>query len=95
MSVSVPAVNTERTAKLFQSDGAQAVILPDEFRFEGEEVRIRRSGAGVLLEPVRRKRSEAEIAAWFAELDRLTELAGPAMPGGRDQPAMQEREWPL
>jgi antitoxin VapB len=43
---------TEMRAKLFQNGASQAVRLPREFRFEGTEVRIRRVGQGVLLEPV-------------------------------------------
>jgi antitoxin VapB len=43
------------TAKLFQNGRSQAVRLPKEFRFEGDEVSIRREGEGVLLEPVRRR----------------------------------------
>ncbi len=40
------------TARLFWSGRSQAVRLPKEFRFEGEEVRIRRHGDAVILEPV-------------------------------------------
>ena len=40
------------TAKLFWSGRSQAVRLPKEFRFEGREVRIRRHGAAVILEPI-------------------------------------------
>jgi len=40
------------TAKLFWTGRSQAVRLPKEFRFEGEEVRIRRQGDAVILEPV-------------------------------------------
>jgi antitoxin VapB len=40
------------TAKLFWSGRSQAVRLPKEFRFEGKEVRIRRRGNAVILEPV-------------------------------------------
>ena len=39
-------------AKLFWTGRSQAVRLPKEFRFEGEEVRIRRRGASVILEPI-------------------------------------------
>jgi len=39
-------------AKLFINGGSQAVRLPKEFRFEGDEVRVRRLGQGVVLEPV-------------------------------------------
>jgi antitoxin VapB len=40
------------TAKLFWSGRSQAVRLPKEYRFEGMEVRIRRQGRAVVLEPV-------------------------------------------
>ena len=39
-------------AKVFWSGRSQAVRLPKEFRFAGKEVRIRRHGTGVLLEPI-------------------------------------------
>lgn len=41
-----------RTAKLFWSGRSQAVRLPKEFRMKGAEVRIRKQGAAVILEPV-------------------------------------------
>ena len=40
------------TAKVFWSGRSQAVRLPKAFRFEGDEVRIRRHGSAVILEPV-------------------------------------------
>jgi antitoxin VapB len=40
------------TAKLFWSGRSQAVRLPKDFRFEGDEVRIRRHGNAVVLEAV-------------------------------------------
>lgn len=43
------------TAKLFRNGRSQAVRLPKEFRFEGEEVSIRREGDSVILEPVGRR----------------------------------------
>ena len=71
------------TAKIFWSGRSQAVRLPKEFRFEADEVRIRRHGSGVILEPV------ARDWAW------LDEIIGPAdddFAGGvREQPAEQER----
>lgn len=39
-------------AKLFWSGRSQAVRLPKEYRFEGTEVRIRRRGDAVILEPI-------------------------------------------
>lgn len=43
------------TAKIFKNGRSQAVRLPKEFRFEGEEVQIRRRGKEVILEPVKRR----------------------------------------
>ena len=42
------------TAKVFWSGRSQAVRLPKAFRFESDEVRIRRHGDAVILEPVAR-----------------------------------------
>ena len=39
-------------ARLFWIGRSQAVRLPEEFRFEGDEVLIRREGECVILEPV-------------------------------------------
>jgi antitoxin VapB len=57
------------TAKLFKHGGSQAVRLPKDFRLPGKEVRVRRLGRGVLLEPM--ERSVEDIKAIFAEIDRL------------------------
>ena len=40
------------TVKLFMQDDCLALDLPDEFRFEGEEVRISKIGDMVILEPL-------------------------------------------
>ena len=39
-------------AKIFWSGRSQAVRLPKDFRFDADEVRIRRHGADVILEPM-------------------------------------------
>lgn len=50
-------------AKLFKSGGSQAVRLPKEFRFEGEEeVLVSRQGDRVILEPVKRTWSRKFLA---------------------------------
>ena len=66
------------TAKLFKNGRSQAVRLPREFRFEGDRVRVRRAGRGVLVEPM-----FTDVSVWFAELDRLA--SEPFMPEGRQQ----------
>ena len=58
------------TAKLFMHDRSQAVRLPEEFRFEGTEVRISKVGDKVVLEPLK-KPPPIDIEAWFARLDEL------------------------
>lgn len=47
------------TAKVFWSGRSQAVRLPKNYRFHAGEVRIRRSGNAVILEPI------AEDWAWL------------------------------
>lgn len=71
-----------QTAKLFRHGGSQAVRLPRDFRMPGTEVRVRRLGCGVLLEPI--ERTPEDIKAILAELDRFREE--PFMEEGRRQP---------
>lgn len=71
------------TAKLFWTGRSQAVRLPKAFRFEGQEVRIRRQGDAVILEPV---------AADWAWLDGLVgRLDADAAQAAAEQPAEQDR----
>jgi len=42
-------------AKLFTHGGSQAVRLPKAFRFEGDEVEVRRDGSSVVLGSPRRQ----------------------------------------
>lgn len=70
-------------AKLFWSGRSQAVRLPKDFRIEGSEVRIRRHGAAVILEPV---------AVDWAWLDALVgPLDADYLRAAQEQPAAQER----
>jgi antitoxin VapB len=70
-------------AKLFKHGRSQAVRLPKAFRLPGTEVRVRRLGRGVLLEPV-----EFDVDGWLAELARYKNV--PFMEEGRQQPPMPE-----
>jgi antitoxin VapB len=72
-----------KTAKIFKHGRSQAVRLPKEFRFLGSEVRVRRIGRSVLLEPMD---EPFDTHAWFAKLDEY--LDEPFMPEGRQQPPM-------
>jgi len=42
------------TAKVFWSGRSQAVRLPKAFRFDTDEVRVRRHGVAIILEPIAR-----------------------------------------
>ncbi len=70
-------------AKLFWSGRSQAVRLPKDFRFKGDEVRIRRHGSAVILEPVNADWAWLDAIAGALDRDfvRATE----------EQPEAQER----
>lgn len=40
------------TAKIFWTGRSQAIRLPKKYRIDGDEVRIRRHGTAIILEPV-------------------------------------------
>jgi len=46
----------ELIAKIFQNGRSQAVRIPKEFRFRGNEVKISKKGDKVILEPLERSR---------------------------------------
>ena len=77
-------MSKSKTAKLFRNGRSQAVRLPREFRFEGDEVRIRQVGDGVLLEP-----RITDVQKWFAELDRAK--ADFMKKSNRQQPVIPRR----
>src|SRR5260370_27468160 len=69
------------TAKLIVDGDSQMVLLPEEFRFEGSEVRISKIGDKVILEPVAKK--PFDVTAWRAGLERYRDI--PFIDDGRDQ----------
>ena len=89
--VSAAFVGPVAHAKLFRHGGSQAVRLPKAFRFEGEEVTVRKEGDAVILEPVRIKepKTPEEWDAFWAYLDSLGDGDFP----DREQPPMQERDY--
>jgi antitoxin VapB len=76
------------TAKLFWSGRSQAVRLPKDFRFPGKEVRIRRHGNAVVLEPI------ADDWSWLdaivGKLDDDFVAAVKEQPGQQERPALDE-----
>ena len=75
-------------AKIFWSGRSQAVRLPKDFRFEGDEVRIRRHGKAVILEPV------ADDWSWLdaivRKLDEDFAQASAEQPGQQERPELDE-----
>jgi antitoxin VapB len=71
-----------KTARIFKHGNSQAVRLPKEFRFEGDEVLVKRSGGGVLLLP--RKLTYEQIMTVVGDFKGKIE---------RRQPRDQKRHW--
>jgi antitoxin VapB len=78
-------MTTDKRAKLFQTGRSQAVRLPKEFRFTGKEVRIRKVGTGVVLEPIEKNWD------WLKELRKSGPLDEDAAEAAEQEVAQQER----
>ena len=72
------------TAKLFENGRSQAVRLPKECRFSGDEVAINKVGDIVILMP--------KENPWTGLLNSLALFSDDFMGDGREQPGEQERE---
>jgi len=75
-----------QTAKLFRNGRSQAVRLPKEFQFRGEEVLIQRHGEAVLLIPHEK--------SWEVFMEGLSGFSEDFMRDGRDQGNDQDRTSP-
>jgi antitoxin VapB len=82
LAVSILRGQHMKTAKVFKHGNSQAVRLPKEFRFDEDEVLIKRSGEGVLLLP--RKLTYARVMAAVGQFQGKIE---------RRQPKDQKRAW--
>lgn len=74
-----------QTAKIFQNGRSQAIRLPKAFRLPGTEVKISRDGNRIILEPLEQ--------SWDDWLLAIEQFSDDFMAQGREQPAIQEREW--
>ena len=72
-----------KTAKIFKNGSSQAVRLPREFRFSGDEVYIKKAGRGVLLIP--------KDEPWEMFEEGLGEFTDDFMEGERIQPLLENR----
>jgi antitoxin VapB len=75
-----------KTAKLFKNGESQAVRLPKEFRFQGEEVFIKRAGSAVVLFP--------KAKSWDVLLESLDRFPADFM-SDREQPSDAEQRGSL
>jgi len=73
------------TAKIFQNGRSQAVRLPKEFRFDGNEVFVHKVGNAVVLLPVRH--------SWDTLFQSLNQFSDDFMQDGRQQAELQERDF--
>ena len=71
-----------QTAKLFNNGRSQAVRLPKEFRFSGEDVYIKKYQGIVMLLP--------KESPWTSLVDSLDRFSGDFM-DERNQPDQQQR----
>lgn len=72
-----------KTARIFWSGRSQAVRLLREFRMKGDEVRIRKQGAAVVLEPM------ADDWRW---LDAIAgRFSADFFAEGRKEPQLEDR----
>jgi len=73
-----------KTAKIFQNGRSQAVRIPKEFQFIGDEVFIQKHGDAVLLIPHEK--------AWEVFMEGVNEISDDFMEDGRNQGKNQIRE---
>jgi antitoxin VapB len=73
-----------KAAKIFKSGNSQAVRLPKEFQFSGNEVYIKKAGRGVILIP--------KDEPWGMFEQSLGEFTEDYMEGKRSQPPLEDRE---
>jgi len=72
-----------KTAKLFKNGQSQAVRLPKDFRFDGQEVYVRKVGKTIVLIP--------KSDPWESLFQSLSQFSEDFMEE-RNQPPLQNRE---
>ena len=72
------------TANIIENGQDQLVLLPNEYRFTGDEVVISKIGEAVILLPHK--------GEWLNLLNLLESFSTDFLQDGREQPSLQERE---
>lgn len=80
----------ESTAKVFMSGSSQAVRLPKAFRFEAEEVAIRKEGDEVILSPLKPRPWPKGYWASFGPLGEDFEVPQPLPRSPRRDQILEE-----
>ena len=71
------------TAKIFKNGNSQAVRLPKEFRFDGDEVFIKRIGSAVVL--------YEKDSGWDILYESAGQVTDDFFKEGRDQGTVEQR----
>jgi antitoxin VapB len=72
-----------QTTRVFKSGNSQAIRIPKEYQFEGEELFINKIGNTIILFP--------KDDPWELFKKSLTEFSDDFLHDGRNQPEMQKR----
>lgn len=72
-----------KTAKIFKNGRSQAVRLPLEFRFKGNEVKISIEGNKIILSPIE--------TSWDSMIDSLDEFSSDFL-SERQEPSADKRD---
>jgi len=80
-----------KTAKLFMNGRSQAVRLPKEFRFEGKEVRIERSGDKIIL----MSKSTNKKPTWDEYFAQKPRVPKDFMSDRKDEPPQERIDWDM
>lgn len=74
----MPNPTVERRARLFRNGRNQAVRIPREFELPGNEVILRKDGDRLIVSPVRKPDSLAELlASWEPVEEEFPEIEDP------------------
>jgi antitoxin VapB len=73
-----------QTAKVFKNGRSQAIRLPKEFRVSAGEVYLKKTPEGFLV---------ISRDPWEVFLEGIAELSDDFLAEGRQQPAVQTRNW--
>jgi antitoxin VapB len=67
----------ERHVRLFRNGRSQALRIPKEFEFEGNEAIIHKDGNRLIIEPVKKISLLALLGSWEPLAENLPEIKDP------------------